>query len=126
MAKKAKSKKTKKAEAKKPAVKKAVVKQDEGLTLQGQKAVDDAVAFINKRIDTASSSIIEVGQYLLKHFFEGDIQKAQDRAPRKGISLRKLAEHPDLNISFAGLSRAVNLAVQEEEIGSVAALKQFH
>ena len=113
----------KKKVAKKTSV--ALVKKEEGLTPKELKALSSAVEFINKRIDTASSSLIEVGEYLLKNFFEGDLQKVHDRAPRKGISLRKLAEHPDVNMSFAGLSNAVNLAVQEEELGSVQALEQL-
>ncbi len=102
-----------------------LAKKEEGLTLHEQKAIDSAVDFINKQIDTASSSLIEVGEYLLKNFFEGDLQKVQNRAPRKGISLRKLAEHPDINMSFQGLSNAVNLAVQEKELGSVQAIGQL-
>ncbi len=113
---------------KKASVKKSqevVARKEEGFSPQEIKALDNAVEFINKRVDNFSSSMIEVGEYLLKHFFDGDIEKAHDRAPRKGISLRKLAEHPDINMSFVGLSRAVNLAVQEKELGSVSTLKHL-
>ena len=102
-----------------------LAKRDEGLTTQEIKALDDAVKFVNKRVDTFSSSLIEVGEYLLKNFFDGDIEKAHDRAPRKGISLRKLADHPDINMTYVALSRAVNLAVQENLLGSVSTLKQL-
>ena len=114
----------KKAKTKKATVK-SVVKKEEALTPQDQKTIDSAVDFVNKRMDNASSSIIEIGEYLLKNFFGGDIQKAHDRAPRKGISLRKLADHQDINISFAGLSNAVNLAVQEKELGTVQTSEQL-
>jgi hypothetical protein len=98
----------------------ALEKRDEkGLSAKDERIISDTVAFINKKMDTASTSLIEIGQYLLKHFFDGDIKKVQDRAPRKGASLRKLAEHPDINMSAMGLSNAVNLAVQEEFLGSV-------
>ncbi len=98
---------------------------NEALSARQEKAIEDAVHFINQRVDNASSSIIEVGQYLLKQFFQDDIAKVHDRAPRKSLSLRKLAEHPDLMFSYSALSRAVALAVQEKQIATVAAPQQF-
>lgn len=98
---------------------------DETLTPQQAKALEDAVAFVNTRIDRTATSLIEIGHYLLKHFFDNDPAKVSDRAPRKGVSLRKLAEHQDINMSFAGLSNAVSLAVQEKLLGSVQTSEQL-
>lgn len=98
---------------------------DEGLTPQQMKVLDDAVTFVNTRIDRTATSLIEIGQHLLKQFFGNDPEKVGDRAPRKGISLRKLADHPDINMSFAGLSNAVGLAVQEKQLGTVQTSEQL-
>lgn len=99
--------------------------ETEALSAKQQNAIEEAVHFINQRVDHASSSIIEVGQYLLKHFFQDDVSKVRDRAPRKSLSLRKLAEHPDLTLTYSALSRAVALAVQEKQLATVAAPQQF-
>ncbi len=77
------------------------------------KAIDDAVRYINRKSNEGARSLIEIGEYLLQKFFDNDPSKVEDRAPRKGISLRKLAEHPDISLSFMSLSNAVRLAVQE-------------
>lgn len=83
------------------------------LTKEQSRALNDAVKFINRKSNEGARSLIEIGEYLLRNFFEGDPRKVEDRAPRKGISLRKLAEHEDICMSFMTLSNAVKLAVQE-------------
>lgn len=85
---------------------------------QDDEKIERAVRFINERVEKASSSIIEIGEYLFANFFQSSLENVQRRDPQKTISLRKLAEHPDLNFSYSGLSRAVALAVQERSIGS--------
>ncbi len=86
------------------------------------KAIGDAVAFINGRMDSVSGSIIEIGQYLIKNFFGDDPARARDRGSRRGRSLRKLAEHPDISLSYSALCRAVAVAVQERLLASVVTL----
>lgn len=97
---------------------KAIVKMDEEtkveiLTAEEVKKIDEAVEFINKQANSTAKSLLAIGLYLLKEFFDGDVKKAEDRAPRKGISLRKIAEHEDIFHSFMTLSNAVRLAAQE-------------
>lgn len=97
---------------------KAVVKKvDETevdvLTADEVKLLDEAVAFINQQANAPAKSLIEIGKYLLEKFFENNPKKADDRAPRKGISLRKLAEHDDISMNHQTLSNAVKLAAQE-------------
>ena len=84
------------------------------LTVEEQQALDQAVAFINGRVNSMARSLIDIGEYLLEKFFEGNPEQARSRAPRKGLSLRKLAQRTDLEVSYASLSNAVNLAVQEK------------
>ncbi len=98
--------------------------QDAALSPKEARALDDAVAYINGRMNIASVSVIEVGQYLLSHFFGDDPSKALDRGSRKGLSLRKLAEHPDIPLTYSALSRAVSVAVQERHLPAVATLQQ--
>ena len=100
-------------------------KAEAPLTTQERKALDEAVSFVNTRLDKSAASLIEIGEYLLSRFFAGDPEKVHDRAPRKGVSLRKLAEHPDILMSFPQLSRAVALAVQETQLSSVSTSKHL-
>lgn len=95
------------------------------LSPRERQEIDDAVAFINERQDRTAISLIEIGEYLLLHFFEDDLEKVHDRAPRKGVSLRKLAEHPDVLMTYSQLSRAIALAVQEKQLDTVATLKHL-
>ena len=84
------------------------------LTEKEVKMLDEAAKVIMEKANAGAQSIIEIGEYLLKTFFDDDINKVTDRASRKGISLRKLAEHPDMHLSLKTLSNAVRLAVLEK------------
>jgi hypothetical protein len=98
----------------KAVVKKEVKEQEiEILTAEEVKKLDKAVEFINKQANNTAKSLLETGKYLLNEFFDGDVKKAEDRAPRKGISLRKIAEHKDITQSYMTLSNAIKLAAQE-------------
>jgi hypothetical protein len=82
------------------------------LTAEEIKQLDEAVTFINTKANESAKSLVEIGDYLLKTFFENDIKKAEDRAPRKGISLRKIAAHKDIMLSYRSLANAMRLADQ--------------
>lgn len=82
------------------------------LTAQEIKQIDEAVAFINTKANETAKSLVDIGEYLLKTFFDNDISKVEDRAPRKGISLRKIAEHKDIMFSYRSLANAMQLAAQ--------------
>ena len=124
---KPKEKPVKKATEKKPARQKiaAPAEKKVGLTPQEEKTIADAVTFINERYDSSVKSHIEIGQYILEHFFGNDIKKVREKAPRKEISLRKLALRPDLNIPVSTLARSVQLAIQELEFPTVATSRQL-
>jgi len=83
------------------------------LTAEEIQKIDKAVDYINAQANSTAKSLIEIGQYLLKEFFEGDIKKAEDRGSRKGISLRKIAEHPEITLSYRTLANAMHLSHQE-------------
>jgi len=94
-------------------------KEVEILSAEEVQKIDEAVNFINQQANAPARSLLEIGKYLLETFFDNDPKKVQDRAPRKGVSLRKLAEHPDIYMSYRNLSNAVRLALQEDVFKSV-------
>ena len=78
------------------------------------KKIDQAVTFIN---ETANKTIykgsIEIGEYILKEFFENDIELARSKNPRKDASFNKLCEREDLNIHPNRLGIMIRVASQE-------------
>ena len=92
---------------------------------QNREAYNEAVRFINARVESSKRSLLEIGEYLLERFFEGDIEAVKSKKPGKTLSLRELAKRDDINMSLTDLSRAVNLAAQEREIGTVPTSEQL-
>ncbi len=84
------------------------------LTPEQSKQLDNAAKFVNDKWNSSCRSLIEIGEYLMNNFYDGDPEKAKAKGPKKGISLRMLAIRPDLHVSPATLSRARQLAVQEK------------
>jgi hypothetical protein len=60
--------------------------------------------------------LIDIGNYLLRYFFNNNVRLVGNRRPDKRISLRQLAEMPEITVSHRTLSNAVSLAVQEREL----------
>ena len=86
---------------------------------------DKAVKQINALNESSFGSQEKIGRYLLDNFFDGDLQAAKDRSSAKGLSLRKLSLHPEIDCSIATLSRALDVAMMREEFSSVTALQQL-
>ena len=76
--------------------------------------IEQAAMFIRDRCNQASRSLLEIGHYLLEHFFSNNTDELSDHKPTKRISLRKLAQHPEVAMSYTALSNAVHLAIQDE------------
>jgi len=77
--------------------------------------VNAAVKFINEKAnETLYKGSEEIGAYILKKFFDNDIQQAASRNPRKPASYRALCEHPNLVIKPEALSVMVRVAAQEK------------
>lgn len=76
--------------------------------------VEAAVTFIN---ETANKTIykgsIEIGEYILKHFFNDDIKLASSKNPKKVTSFNKLYEREDLTVHPSRLALMVRVATQE-------------
>jgi len=83
--------------------------------IMDEKDIDAAVNFIN---ETANKTIyqgsIEIGQYILDHFFEGNIKLAASKNPHKLLSFNKLCERDDLTVHPNRLRLMVRVADQEK------------
>ncbi|HPQ40005.1 MAG TPA: hypothetical protein PLV45_06485 [bacterium] len=91
----------------------ALRKESAGGRTQPQRKIDEAVAFINEQANATAKSLLAIGTYLLTTFFDGDPGKVRQRGPHKDVSLRQIADHPAITLSFMTLSNAVRLATQE-------------
>ena len=77
--------------------------------------VEAAVSFINAKLEeTVYRGSEQIGAYLLDKFFDGDVNRASSRNPKKGTSFRKLCRRDDLLVSPAALSIMVRVAAQEK------------
>ncbi len=87
---------------------------DTGIAPTTDPVVEEAVAFINGRIEqTVFDGAIEIGEYVLVHFFDNDISLISSKNPDKQVSFRKLCAHPDLAVSAQALNKMVRVAAQE-------------
>ena len=76
--------------------------------------IDKSVEFINNAIlKTIYKGSLEIGEYLLKNFFNDDIELASSKNPHKPISFQELCKRPDLGVHPSTLSRMVRVASQE-------------
>jgi hypothetical protein len=101
------------------------VKQAHVLSPEEQAALEPTVRFTNERVEQAGIACVEIGQHLLVKFFNGDIIEVRKRSPHKLLSLPRLAEHPNLNMSFAGVSQSIALAVQDVQLATAGAPQQL-
>ncbi|RJO66032.1 MAG: hypothetical protein C4523_14235 [Myxococcales bacterium] len=99
------------------------------LTFAQRQIIGSAVKAINasfeKAVSAGFNAMVEVGRYLLKHNFHDDEKMVESHSPNKVISIRKLAKHPKILVSYSWLSRAIRLAVHEDEFASVAASRHL-
>ena len=56
---------------------------------------------------------MEIGNYILKHFFNDDIKLASSKNPRKPNSYKALCRHRDLSVPYSTLTVMVRVAAQE-------------
>ena len=76
--------------------------------------IDDAVNHINELVgNKLYETSIEVGNYVLKAFFNDDINEVKSRNPKKLLSFKKLCENPDLKVHPKHLNQMVQVAAQE-------------
>jgi len=76
--------------------------------------VDDAVVFINETAQkTIYAAYLEIGEYILKYFFNDDIKLAASRNPKKETSFNALCEREDLEVHPNRLGIMVRVASQD-------------
>lgn len=79
------------------------------------KLIEEAVRFINEKYnETVYKGAMEIGAYVLKHFFNDDIALASSRNPRKATSYRALCQAAGLIPRPETLSVMVRVAAQEK------------
>jgi hypothetical protein len=80
-----------------------------------QELVERSVRFINdKANETLYKGALEIGSYILKHFFNNDIVRASSKNPKKINSYKKLCRHRDLAVPYSTLTVMVRVAAQEK------------
>ena len=92
---------------------KAVTKK-ESEEIIDQALIDKSIKFINEKAnETVYKGWKEIGEYILKTFFDGSIDQASSKNPKKSKSYHKLCESPELAITPGTLSVMVRVAGQE-------------
>ena len=92
---------------------------------QVDSAVEDAVKKINKLIDSVTQSQLQVGEYVLDTFFNGNIDEVSKHNPKKEDSFAKICKHPDLKVNYRTLRSWVHAAGIHRELVE-GALKPDH
>lgn len=86
------------------------------LTILDCHKIEDAVRWINQHLEqTAIRGMIEIGDFVLREFFDDDITEAESPQPNKLKSYRALTDHADLAISRTKLNNCVGLAILKRE-----------
>ena len=76
--------------------------------------IAQSVAFINSKAnETLYRGSIEIGNFLLKNFFNDDINIATSKNPKKPKSFKALCKHKDLAVPYTTLTIMVRVAAQE-------------
>lgn len=93
----------------------AITETDEADTqVDNKKLIDDAVEFINEKVnETIYQGSIEIGEYILENFFEGNAQLAASKNPNKNHSFNQLCKRDELTIHPNRLGLMVRVACQE-------------
>lgn len=82
--------------------------------VEDRQLVEDSVRFINEKAqETLYKGALEIGNYILKHFFNDDIALASSKNPKKPKSYAALCAHGDLTVPYSTLTVMVRVAAQE-------------
>lgn len=101
---------------------------DEGNAVADEKLVQEAVKHIQGILaETVIKGMVDVGAYLLKHFFNNDPELVRSRNPSKNASFRILVERcgTELPVSKSWLNNAVGVAIMSKALPGQAAFKQL-
>ena len=77
--------------------------------------VDAAMLWLQRKKDQMEAELTlrakEIGDYLIDHFFEGDISQISSQNPNKNVSFRRLCERLDLPFPETALRRFIHVAI---------------
>lgn len=94
-----------------------------------QEMVEESVRHIRTVLAlTVYKGAMEIGDYVLDRFFDGDVRLVGSKNPRKSASFRSLVERcgtADLPISKTWLHSAVGIAVVRRSLPSATAFKEL-
>jgi len=83
--------------------------------IANQELIEKSVQFINdKANETLYKGSLEIGNYILKHFFDDDIELASSKNLKKPKSFRVLCNHKSLSVPYSTLTIMVRVAAQEK------------
>ena len=82
-----------------------------------EKLVEDSVNFINAKVaESVFKGSLEIGEYLLKSFFDDDIELACSKNRYKSASFSALCERRDLAVSYSTLTKMVRVAAAPQPL----------
>ena len=88
------------------------------LTPEDNALITATVSLISRTISAkALEAALLVGDYILTHFFDGDIESAFSKDPDKPVSFTALCQHPDLRLSRTKLVNMLKVAAQQRFLG---------
>jgi hypothetical protein len=93
---------------------KVLAKKVEELTPEQKNMIEKTVKFINEKAnEMLYKGSEEIGEYLLKNFFNNDPKLASSKNPHKPVSYRELCKREDLALHPITLGTMVRVAAQE-------------
>lgn len=82
---------------------------------EADRTIEVAVAWLSERKEAMEEELTlrakEIGDYLIGHFFNGDIEEVASQNPAKNMSFRKLCERTDLPFPETALRRFLHVAI---------------
>jgi len=85
-------------------------------TNNDEQLIQEAVKFINEKVQSIDNASYEIGQYILDKFFDGNINEVLSKDPKKPQSLRGLLKRADLLVSPGRLSEATRVVALKKHL----------
>lgn len=89
--------------------------EKKAVILHEDRQIDEAIRFLHGQKELMESELTlrakEIGDYLIHHFFQDDLEQISSQNPLKNMSFRRLCERSDLPFSESALRRFLHVAV---------------
>jgi len=77
--------------------------------------VEEAIAWLQTKKDSMEAELTlrarEIGEYLIRNFFDDDLNEVTSQNPNKNVSFRELCERVDLPFPESALRRFIHVAI---------------